>query len=106
MMAGSCERAARRPWLAGPAAALALAWAACSSAPDTTGGPQDGPPTVAQVRDGFGADVDRPDVRPSLFADWAVDVFGIAFLVAMIFKRQRLEHQVDGERVAEKDVEN
>ncbi len=70
MMAGSCERAARRPWLAGPAAALALAWAACSSAPDTTGGPQDGPPTVAQVRDGFGADVDRQEVRTSLFANW------------------------------------
>lgn len=63
---------AQRPTAArrGAHAALALALAACGSAPSTDGGPQDSPPTVAQVRDGLGADVDRQEVRTSLFANW------------------------------------
>jgi len=50
--------------------ALALAFAACSAAPTNGRGSQDGPPSVGQVRDGLGPDVDRQEVRSSLFANW------------------------------------
>jgi hypothetical protein len=53
------------------AAALALAaLAACSSAAGRGGARADGPPAVAAVRDGIGADLDRQEMRSSLFANW------------------------------------
>jgi hypothetical protein len=68
MMAVPRDRAAPRPNTAWSATALALALAACSAAP--TGGPQDSPPTIGPVRDGPGRDLDRQEVRTSLFANW------------------------------------
>ncbi|MFY9345848.1 MAG: hypothetical protein WAT39_25375 [Planctomycetota bacterium] len=53
----------------GAFAATALL-AACSSSPDPRPASQDGPPAIAGVRDGLGADVDSQDVRSSLFANW------------------------------------
>lgn len=69
MMAAARERAAPRPHTAWSAAALALLLAACSAGP-TGGGRQDSPPSIGQVRDGPGRDLDRQEVRTSLFANW------------------------------------
>lgn len=69
-MTATCASTRRNGSPAWSVAALALAFAACSAAPGKGGGPQDGPPTIAEVRDGIGPDLDRQEVRTSLFANW------------------------------------
>ncbi|MBL8756506.1 MAG: hypothetical protein JNK15_24645, partial [Planctomycetes bacterium] len=54
-------------WGLGLGAALALG--SCGTAPPEPRS-LNGPPAIAQVRDGLGADVDSQDVRSSLFANW------------------------------------
>lgn len=67
-MSVSSHRRQRAPTFA---ATVALALVACSGgAPRRDGGLVDGPPAIAAVRDGAADDVDRQEVRTSLFANW------------------------------------
>ncbi|MBX3463159.1 MAG: hypothetical protein KF830_08305 [Planctomycetes bacterium] len=47
-----------------------LLLAACSGGAPVALPPPDRPPTVGQVRDGIGADIDQQEMRTSLFANW------------------------------------
>ncbi len=73
MKARGCDVGSGAPGTVGVWCALsglALTAAACTSSPSPPPMTQNGPPSIAQVRDGIGADVDNQDVRSSLFANW------------------------------------